>query len=755
MLQWAGVPNMLGNLAAVSTWNLIAWIALVGYNFGLGGLVFRRLGSAEFGLWAAIISIRWVVVVLGGGLAFWVGRHAALAEEDPSTRQRLSNRLWLNLGLGLLVLLVGLAANGAPSLLLRLTGAAANTSRWVTLLVVVDAAVALAMSPMAALLRRRMRYRAAALAIVSQSAVALVMAWSLIGRWGLLGAGIAVLASRFVAASICAAFASTSNLQRWSARSAIASLRELVRFDAPLYVVTVSSGLLIAVDVLIVAGFYGAGAAASYGLGAAIAAMAAALLFAILDLAFMRLTQAQTSEAARLVRWMLIIGAALGALGFGAIALNGGALLRVWVNSAPSLAVLVLITYSAARLLSVPGHVIATAAVARNQQATIARVVIGEAIANVALSTLLAATYSSIGPAVASLITVFVFRVVILPFAVRRSVPLEIPKAASQTLIGYGVGFALSAVIWVGSARLPGGPLAQVVYAFVGTVVVGVGLVSLGPRIGRRLSPFWMVVRLGGWRVWVRQRNEVSAARKRLEAQRLNTPVIWRPSHLPLVSVRIATYNRGRLVAERAIASALNQTYENVEVVVVGDHCDDETERAVLSIRDPRVRFENLARRGDYPSNPDCRWMVAGTVPMNRGLDLARGEWIAPLDDDDEFTPDHVEVLLDACRSRDLEFAYGVAEMEVQPNVWEHLGRWPLRNGGIVHASVLYMARIAFLRHDIEAWRLWEPGDWNLWRRMREAGVRMGFVNKVVCRHYFGNVLIETPEARGRAPRKV
>src|SRR5207302_6732910 len=123
---------------------------------------------------------------------------------------------------------------------------------------------------------------------------------------------------------------------------------------------------------------------------------------------------------------------------------------------------------------------------------------------------------------------------------------------------------------------------------------------------------------------------------------------------------------------DRAIASALSQTHSNIEILVVGDGCDDATEKAVRSVRDSRLRFENLPERGRYPEQSPYRWMVAGTAPMNRALDLARGEWIAPLDDDDEFTADHVEVLLDACRARDLEFAYGIAEAETDDGQWIH-----------------------------------------------------------------------------------
>jgi len=204
----------------------------------------------------------------------------------------------------------------------------------------------------------------------------------------------------------------------------------------------------------------------------------------------------------------------------------------------------------------------------------------------------------------------------------------------------------------------------------------------------------------------------------------------------PLVTVRIATYNRGPLVAERAIASALRQTYERLEILVIGDHCDEPTERAVRSLNDPRLRFINLAERGLYPTDPMVRWMVAGAAPMNAALAIAQGAWIAPCDDDDEITDDHVEVLLREARQRRLEFVWSKATMEVEAGKWATVGSSPLAHGGLTHGSVLYAGGLRFFRHNENSWKLAEPGDWNLWRRMQAAGVNMGFVDQVTYRHY-------------------
>ena len=204
----------------------------------------------------------------------------------------------------------------------------------------------------------------------------------------------------------------------------------------------------------------------------------------------------------------------------------------------------------------------------------------------------------------------------------------------------------------------------------------------------------------------------------------------------PLVTIRIATYNRGPLVAERAIAAAIRQTYERLEILVSGDHCDEPTERAIRSVNDPRLRFINLAERGLYPIDPMLRWMVAGSAPMNAALAIAQGAWIAPCDDDDEISEDHVEVLLGQARQRGLEFVWSKAAMEVEAGKWSVVGRSPLVHAGITHGSVLYAGGLRFFRHNENSWKLAEPGDWNLWRRMQAAGVEMGFVDQVTYRHY-------------------
>ena len=204
----------------------------------------------------------------------------------------------------------------------------------------------------------------------------------------------------------------------------------------------------------------------------------------------------------------------------------------------------------------------------------------------------------------------------------------------------------------------------------------------------------------------------------------------------PLVSVRIATYNNAKLLAERALASVLRQTYEHYEVVVVGDRCSDDTEDVIKMLNNKKIRFYNLPDRGRYPEDPHARWMVAGTIPMNMGAELAKGTWIAPLDDDDEFTDDHIQVLLAECLKNRVELSYGKFRWHSDDEE-KVLGAFPPRQGNFAFQATIYASALRYFQYDMNAWVFNEPADWNLCRRMYEAGVRMNFLDEIVAEIYY------------------
>ena len=234
----------------------------------------------------------------------------------------------------------------------------------------------------------------------------------------------------------------------------------------------------------------------------------------------------------------------------------------------------------------------------------------------------------------------------------------------------------------------------------------------------------------------LRQQLEVRLLRDSLDQVRAGRDVCWLEGddEEPLVTVAIPTYKRPEAV-ERAVRAALAQTYERIEVLVVGDHTDDDTGRRLEQLSEPRVRFVDLGHQGVYPTEPRLRWLVAGAKPMDVALDLARGSWIANCDDDDELLPNHVETLLMEAKRRRLELVYGQAERFDVDGTRHITGSEPLRWGAIVRGSAMYSLGLRFVRYEQQCWRIRDPADWNLWKRMQLAGVRIGFTPVVTYRH--------------------
>ena len=229
---------------------------------------------------------------------------------------------------------------------------------------------------------------------------------------------------------------------------------------------------------------------------------------------------------------------------------------------------------------------------------------------------------------------------------------------------------------------------------------------------------------------------DIRALRQKLIAvRRSETYAATFENRHPLVSVPIATYNAAELLVDRAIASILAQTYEHWEAVIVGDGCTDDTAVRIEMLGDPRIRFVNLPFRTIYPDSPDDRWAVSGAAPWNRAVELCRGEWIAPLDDDDEFLPNHIETLLELALEQRAEFAYGGTETVGHPSA-SYLFSFPPVIGSVSMQSAIYLRALDFFECDTQSWAIEETTDWNFIRRMLDAGVLMAAIDQPVARYY-------------------
>ena len=104
---------------------------------------------------------------------------------------------------------------------------------------------------------------------------------------------------------------------------------------------------------------------------------------------------------------------------------------------------------------------------------------------------------------------------------------------------------------------------------------------------------------------------------------------------VPKVSVVIPTYNREAMLP-RAVRSVLSQTFEDLELIVVDDHSDDRTPDVLAGFVDKRIRSLR------HPRN------MGQSKALNTGINAARGEYVAFLDDDDVWLPKKLALQVDA-----------------------------------------------------------------------------------------------------------
>lgn len=201
------------------------------------------------------------------------------------------------------------------------------------------------------------------------------------------------------------------------------------------------------------------------------------------------------------------------------------------------------------------------------------------------------------------------------------------------------------------------------------------------------------------------------------------------PKTAPVVSVIIPTHNRSQLL-ESAIRSVLAQTYGWLEIVVVDDGSDDETRGVVQRFEDSRIRYI----RHDSPRG--------GAAARNSGIKAATGEYIAFLDDDDEWEPNKTESQLGVLASCDVVLCMSTssAEQDVRDLVkkgvcnLEQLRRGMPRIGAGVSAI---MGRADVFRNVLFDERLPRCQDWDLLIRLA-AQYRVQYFGKRLVRYNDG-----------------
>lgn len=117
-----------------------------------------------------------------------------------------------------------------------------------------------------------------------------------------------------------------------------------------------------------------------------------------------------------------------------------------------------------------------------------------------------------------------------------------------------------------------------------------------------------------------------------------------------LVSAIITTYKRPVEIVFRAVESILNQTYSNIEIILVDDSPETYSERAVLR--------DKITKYGDKVNYIQNEHNIGACASRNVGLNMAKGEYIAFLDDDDEWLPEKIERQVNKFDDPDIGLVY-------------------------------------------------------------------------------------------------
>ncbi|MFW9825572.1 MAG: glycosyltransferase family 2 protein [Candidatus Thorarchaeota archaeon] len=189
------------------------------------------------------------------------------------------------------------------------------------------------------------------------------------------------------------------------------------------------------------------------------------------------------------------------------------------------------------------------------------------------------------------------------------------------------------------------------------------------------------------------------------------------------VSCIIPTYNRQELISQ-AIESVISQTYKNLEIIVVNDASQDETEFVVKKYmkNDRRIKYvKNLTNLG-------------GGGSRNVGIKVAKGDFVAFLDDDDKWLDAKIERQVRSIESLDAVMCACIknGKKRLKKNVKKTVDLSDLRKGNnYTGGTSILMAKVPVMKDIMFDDNLPNYQDWDLLIRLAEK-YKIGYLNEAL-----------------------
>lgn len=194
----------------------------------------------------------------------------------------------------------------------------------------------------------------------------------------------------------------------------------------------------------------------------------------------------------------------------------------------------------------------------------------------------------------------------------------------------------------------------------------------------------------------------------------------------PLVSIVITTYNRNELLLH-AVNSATNQTYKEIEIIVVDDYSDDSVESYLAK--------KLVGKKIIVLTHTENRGLSAA---RNTGLNQARGKYVAYLDDDDTWNAERIRLQVEGAEKTGKEYGVYYCGKTVRKHNGECVSILPIYSGDLFDVllrkkvtpppSTLFFRRDAICSIGGFDEKLVSCIDHDVWFAMASAGFKIDFV---------------------------
>ena len=206
----------------------------------------------------------------------------------------------------------------------------------------------------------------------------------------------------------------------------------------------------------------------------------------------------------------------------------------------------------------------------------------------------------------------------------------------------------------------------------------------------------------------------------------------------PLVTVITPTFNRADILLERAVKSCKEQTYKNIEHLIIGDGCTDDTEKKIRDLYYPNIKFYNIEKKISYKKKIENTWFAGPVRALNFGLKKSKGIWIARLDDDDIWEKDHIEKSLKFCQKNNKEFLTS-GSISFSNNLKKYTKPYSI-NGRLCGSSCtfFFVSYLKFFKFNINCWmkKKHKVNDVDLFDRMSKVGVETEYRSEISLKIY-------------------